>query len=116
MRERLIELLIDGLGESEILPHLYGEPMGTDFQKFADYLTTHDCYCFPDGVKIGRSVWRITTGEIQEATIEKLIVKLGGYYMKLSVNSVYETSCRQIGKTVFLTKEEAEAALERSKQ
>lgn len=31
--------------------------------------------------------------------------------MKLSCNAMYETSCRSIGKTVFLTREDAEKAL-----
>lgn len=44
MREKLIELLIDGLDESEILSHMYGEPMGTDFRKFADYLIKKQCF------------------------------------------------------------------------
>lgn len=66
--------------------------------------------------KVGDPVWFIRPGdrklEITETTIEKMVVKSGGIYMKLACNAMYETSCRSIGKTVFLTREEAEKALE----
>lgn len=38
MRERLIELLIDGHQTAEELPRYYSEPMRVDYQKFANYL------------------------------------------------------------------------------
>lgn len=38
MRERLIELLEDGLEESELQTNPEGECLGTDIEKFADYL------------------------------------------------------------------------------
>ena len=74
--------------------------------------------------KIGDPVWFVGTSNtnrlnlgVIEATVEKLILKSGGIYMKLSCNAMYETSCRSIGKSVFFSKEEAEAALaERTKK
>ena len=63
---------------------------------------------------IGDEVWFVPDNRnrrsIIETTVEKLVLKSGGIYMKLSCNAMYETSCRSIGKTVFLTREEAEAA------
>lgn len=65
--------------------------------------------------KVGDIVWFIrpldSKKEITETEIEKMVVKGRGIYMKLSCNAMYETSCNSIGKTVFLTREEAEAAL-----
>ena len=75
-----------------------------------------DATVFP--CKIGDPVWFLGTNNINrlkagviETTVEKLVLKSGGIYMKLSCNAMYETSCRSIGKTVFFTREEAEAAL-----
>ena len=66
--------------------------------------------------KVGDTVWFVrpldSKKEITETTIEKMVVKGSGVYMKLACNAMYETSCNSIGKTVFLTREEAEAALE----
>lgn len=65
--------------------------------------------------KAGDAVFFIRPGdrrpEITETTIEKMVVKSWGIYMKLACNAMYETSCRSIGKSVFLTREEAEKAL-----
>lgn len=52
-----------------------------------------------------------TKEHIVETTIEKIGVRKSGMFIKLSVNAMYETSCNSIGKTVFLTLEEAEKAL-----
>lgn len=65
--------------------------------------------------KVGETVWFIRPldikKEITETTVEKLVVKGKGIFMKLACNAMYETSCNSIGKTVFLTREEAETAL-----
>lgn len=89
------------------------------------------CFSFKDQsrfvefpCKVGDTVWFVGTSNINrlklgviETTVEKLVLKAGGTYMKLACNAVYETSCRSIGKTVFFTREAAEQALaERSKQ
>lgn len=74
--------------------------------------------CFTSPVKIGQTVWFIRDPKrnpenIVETTVEKIVYKRGGTYMKLGCNSMYETSCNSIGKTVFLTRAEAQAALRR---
>lgn len=68
--------------------------------------------------KIGDTVWFVGTSTanrlnlgVIETTVEKLILKKGGIYMKLACNAMYETSCKSIGKTVFFTQEEAETVL-----
>lgn len=68
--------------------------------------------------KIGDTVWFVGTSTanrlnlgVIETTVEKLILKKGGIYMKLACNAMYETSCKSIGKTVFFTQEAAETAL-----
>lgn len=60
--------------------------------------------------KIGDICWFIRSNKIIKTTVEKIILKEKGLYLKLSCNSVYETTCRSIGKTVFFTYEEAEKA------
>lgn len=65
--------------------------------------------------KVGQIVWLVRDGKIEETTVEKIVLKDKGLYLKLLCNSFYETTCRSIGKTVFFTREEAEKALERSK-
>lgn len=65
-------------------------------------------------VELGQKVWMVRSysrEEVEEATVEKLIFKQGRTFMQLSCNAMYETSCRSIGKTVFLSKEEAEEGL-----
>lgn len=65
-------------------------------------------------VELGQKVWMVRSysrEEVEEATVEKLIYKSGRTFMQLSCNAMYETSCRSIGKTVFLSKEEAEKHL-----
>lgn len=62
--------------------------------------------------KVGEFCWFIRNNKIIKTTVEKIVLKeKGRLYLKLSCNSLYETSCRSIGKTVFFTYEEAEQAL-----
>ena len=64
-------------------------------------------------VELGQKVWKLRTysNEVEEATVDKLIYKSGRTFMQLSCNAMYETSCSSIGKTVFLSREEAEKHL-----
>lgn len=61
-------------------------------------------------VELGQRVYMIRSyaNEIEVATVDKLIYKSGRTFMQLSCNAMYETSCRSIGKTVFLSREDAE--------
>jgi hypothetical protein len=62
-------------------------------------------------VELNQKVWLVRSNKIEEATVDKLIYKQGRTFMQLSCNAMYETSCRSIGKTVFLSQEEAENSL-----
>lgn len=81
--------------------------------------TIYECDFFTDKsriielpCKVGDICWFIRNNKIIKTTVEKIVLKeKGRLYLKLSCNSLYETSCRSIGKTVFFTYEEAEQAL-----
>ena len=63
--------------------------------------------------KVGTRVFFLRDkNNIIETSVEKIIFKDRGCYIKLKCNAVYETSCQSIGKTVFFTREFAEKALE----
>lgn len=79
-----------------------------------DYLIENGVIVPP--CKVGQIVWLVRDGKIEETTVEKIVLKDKGLYLKLLCNSFYETTCRSIGKTVFFTREEAEKVLERSKR
>jgi hypothetical protein len=59
-------------------------------------------------VELYQKVWLVRNGKIEETFVDKLIFKDNNTFMKLFCNAMYETSCRSIGKTVFLSLEEAE--------
>lgn len=106
MRERLIELI------SQV------QYMGGLESKLADHLIANGVILPP--CKVGQALWFIRTNgsnaKIIETDVEKIVLKHGGLYIKLSCNAMYETSCNSIGKTVFLTREEAEKALKEREQ
>ena len=109
MRDRLIEIIGD-------------KPFTTEYERydsfewaehFADHLIANGVVVPP--CKVGQTVWFIRKSglrnELIETTVEKIISKKGGIFLKLACNSMYETSCNSIGKTVFLTKDQAEQKL-----
>ncbi len=61
--------------------------------------------------EIGTPVFFLRDQNIIETSVEKIIFKGKGCYIKLKCNAMYETSCQSIGKTVFFTREAAEKAL-----
>ena len=121
MKDRLIELLRQGeakCAETKTCNKCEQYGRGSDCQRnlIADHLIANGVIVPP--VKVGQTVWFIRDkyhNKIEETNVEKVIVKNGGIYIKLGCNSMYETSCNSIGKTVFLTKEEAEKALAKMK-
>lgn len=101
--------------------HMWAEDDDTDI-----YASTYGCERYSPKsewvhlpCKVGDTAYFVTernapkgTKEhIVETTIEKIGVRKSGMFIKLSVNAMYETSCNSIGKTVFLTLEEAKKAL-----
>ena len=80
----------------------------------AEYLTANGVIVPP--CKVGQTVWLVRNGKIEETMVEKIVLKHGGLYLKLACNAMYETTCRSIGKTVFLSREDAEKALAEGKE
>lgn len=110
MRDRLVDLLRKSIYIYRIAP----PPYTADTHTLEDYIAKN---LLANGVivppcKVGDTVWFIQSrGKITETTVEKIVFKKGGLYLKLSCNSFYETTCRSIGKTVFFTAKEAEQEL-----
>lgn len=69
--------------------------------------------------KVGDVMYEVSKNHkppfIQQTRIEKIIITDKGLRLKLERNSVYETSIASLGKTLFLTKAEAEKRLEELK-
>lgn len=109
MKEKLIKLLIDwGTQNNDSL----------DSESVADYLLANGVIVPP--CKIGDTVYELQNKRIQAYTIET--VTYNGRYFNFSWvlkdnKGIYGNVCGfdsyRIGKIVFLTKEEAEKALER---
>lgn len=97
MRERLIELLIDGHSNSEKLPHYYGEPMNVDYRKFADYLLANGVVVLP------HKVYQTDGVRIYESEVTKVICQ--------TENFDFDEDA--VGSSIFLTKEEVETELKR---
>ena len=115
MRDRLIKLILN----TPVLKFPSGSrAQGKTYQtaqNVADHLLSNGVIVPP--VSVGQTVWFVRNEKIIETKVEKIVLKSKGLYLKLGCNAMYETSCNSIGKTVFLTKEEAEKALaERSKE
>nr|DAP11648.1 MAG TPA: hypothetical protein [Caudoviricetes sp.] len=113
-RDRLVELITEKQlwGIDQIQPNGFKIELFENLD-LADYLIANGVILPP--CKVGQIVWLVRDGKIEETTVEKIVLKDKGLYLKLLCNSFYETTCRSIGKTVFFTREEAEKALERSK-
>ena len=88
-----------------------------DFEKnlIADYLIANGVICLP--CKVGQQLWFVENGKVKCSTVDRLI------YEELSTDDIFtriegygfSVFFEDIGKIVFLTREEAENALERSK-
>lgn len=95
----------------------------SEYEALANFDGEHyaDVYCCSDfsdklewvhlPCKVGTPVLFLRDKNIIETSVEKIIFKGKGCYIKLKCNAMYETSCNSIGKTVFFTKEAAEKTL-----
>ena len=65
--------------------------------------------------KVGDMVYEVFKDHIppfiKETKIEKIVITEKGLRLRLARNSFYETAISSLGKTVFLTREEAEKRL-----
>lgn len=137
MRERLIELIKNGIEEhqskvtEDIRKTVYNNHRdNSKTDNICDVEETLTDYLLQNGVavlscKVGDVVYclyqppkeetRIAEVEIDTFEIHKGYIVIVGYDKHDNEGFCYRYFTREIGKTVFLTKEEAEKALERSK-
>lgn len=124
MKNRLIELLQGADKECEAIrqcENCVGFGKGSECINYhiATYLLNNSVIVPP--CKVGQTVWFVrnlgdkSREKVIETTIEKIVLKSNGLFIKLACNAMYETACNSIGKTVFLTREEAEQALAKTK-
>lgn len=111
-RERLYELIVDA--ENKFFRET---PCGTDssrIEKVVEHLLANGVILPP--VTVGQTVYIISdyTHEIIERSIVKVIVTEDHYDFIFDTQSCWRDT--EIGKTVFLTREEAEAELERRRK
>ena len=106
-RERLVELLCES--EREYMSSTY---TGGYFTYISDYLLANGIIVPP--CKVGDKVYRISTRSgarikyIQETTVSRVAIDTEGTWIFCTCNPIAKTV---FGKTVFLTREEAEAKL-----
>ena len=69
--------------------------------------------------KVGDTLYEVFKNHkpafIQETTVDKIVFTAKGIKLKLARNSFYETAISSLGKTLFLSKEEAEKKLKELK-
>lgn len=65
-------------------------------------------------VAIGQTVYKLgNLNKIRETTVEAIIIRANEVRIKLTCNTTYETSIKTLGKTWWLTREEAEDYIEK---
>ena len=122
MRDRLIKLICGGMAEN--CGGDCVEPIGSYCPKCHNIAGE----LFEDGwirlpCKVGQKIWELCEWsfketEIREGKVSMLQQKTDkSWKVRITVNhSVYDITLDEIGKTVFLTKEEAENALKEREQ
>ena len=107
-REQLIELLEKYKTYDSAITKVVQRPM---VKNLADYLLANGVILPP--CKVGDKVWFVCFGKIYPHKIKSIEVsEFGMYANSSSLNFNFE----HFGKTVFLTKEEAEAKLKELKE
>lgn len=108
MREKLIELL------KEIYPKTRYIPMEECREKTADYLLQNGVVVLP--CKVGQPLYRIYDNYfiVDDFKIDKIMIAKDHITVFDDSGNMYDSEF--IGEIVFLTSEEAEKALEGSKQ
>ena len=114
MRDRLIEL-IDAFFEKVDVEEWYSEELD---EALADHLLAEGVIVPP--AKIGQTCFQpyFYRKDIDECRVSSITQKADGSFKirltNLQEKWVFEITPDEIGKTIFLTREEAEKALERS--
>ena len=122
-RDRLIELICDKIQDGHCIGYC-NHPPCTQCTDIADYLLANGVIVLT--CKVGDTVYMITpNGNIRNLTIESIDIELEKKEVKMTYLAVYEFEGKpcymqiqsfKFGKTVFLTREEAEKALEGYKE
>ena len=126
-RDRLIELIVNADTHDSYECRLCTKKdvscIRCDAEKFADHLLANGVIVPP--CKVGDWVWYVRDGKINKAKIEESIYSASkhGYFSEDWRFHAYNFSKKEeitfwlddIGKTVFLTKEEAEAELKKER-
>ena len=103
MRERLIELIRTFCKREGVL--LFNRKV---LDKFADYLFEDGWIRLP--CKVGDKIYFTYNEKVFNLTVEKIVIKDEGMFLvDKEFNDWY--SIKKLGKTLYLTQEEAEAAL-----
>lgn len=107
-RERLLELLdkaFISFDDNYLIPSIYISYPPSD--QITDYLLENGVIVPP--CKVGDKVY-VLTSKIKQKEIQSLEIGKDGYMALVFGTTIY-ANIDQIGKTVFLTREEAEKAL-----
>ena len=105
MRERLFELFIN-------CKNKYLNLLSFEERILVDYLLENGVIVPP--CKVGDTVYCLGKNKILTRKVERIVIGKNGY-MSLEFGTTIFESVEQIGKTVFLTREEAEKALKNKK-
>ena len=126
MRDRLIELLRSNNAAPEKTCPRFGTGESCEGCKYltddmgCDYIAREADYLLADGwmrppCKVGDEVWCIIEGfdQLMEGRVRRFTIYEYGINVYCGINGYYEQvyTDKDFGKTVFLTREEAEAAL-----
>lgn len=66
-------------------------------------------------VGIGQTVYKLGNfNRITETTVEAIILRAGETKIKLACNTMHETSLKTLGRTWWLTRDEAESWVEKN--
>ncbi len=119
MRDRLVEFIEQALIKWEDLRNDFLDEKIDDIPELKDVIADH---LIENGVivppcSLNQVLWRITwNGRVEQCKVSSLTQKADGS-LKIRISpkgsGVYEITVDEIGKTVFLTKEEAEQVLQK---
>ena len=111
MRDRLIELILNAPKTDVVYGNIKLDKPIQTAQTVADYLLANGVVVPP--CKVGDKIYRIVKGKIKESEVEKIEITKNIIAIFYDWHGMgYELSTvLDLGKTVFLTREEAEQAL-----
>ena len=110
-RDRLIKLIYDAKCV-ETWDYYNDEPMQPcPIEKLADYLLANDVIASP--LKLGDKIYRIFGNKIVKIEVSDIEIEFRNFFKKKYRYNYNAFTNEDFGKTVFLTKEQAEEKLKR---